>query len=187
MRRPPRAPHVRDQRPGRVGNAISARHQRQLRMFQRGRCAAYLCIRAAIRALGCMSRRLAAQSIGEGGGKHDFTDAWRRSGQVRWAWNRPLATGATGPLTHSRPSGPGRTSMVLGRPVNRLWWISKGSPEGRTPGASGSLPLARPRSQSRHPRSGQRYPRCVPPGGPGRARRRTSRRWRQATRRTGDG
>jgi hypothetical protein len=40
-------------------------------------------------------------------------------GQARWAWKRPAATGATGPPTHSRPSGLGRTSIVLGRPVNR--------------------------------------------------------------------
>jgi short subunit dehydrogenase-like uncharacterized protein len=57
----------------------------------------------------------------------------RHPHQVRRAWNRPLATGATGPPTQSRPSGPGRTSMVLGRPVNRPWWISRGSPRGRTP------------------------------------------------------
>jgi hypothetical protein len=62
-----------------------------------------------------------------------YCGAGRSSGQVRRAWNRPLATGATGPPTQSRPSGPGRTSMVLGRPVNRPWWISRGSPRGRTP------------------------------------------------------
>lgn len=56
--------------------------------------------------------------IGEGGGKHEFTGAGGRGGHVRRAWNRPLATGATGPPTHSLPSGPGRTSIVLGRPVN---------------------------------------------------------------------
>ena len=60
----------------------------------------------------------------------------RRSGQVRSAWKRPAATGATGPPTHSRPSGPGRTSIVLGRPVNRPWWTKMGSLAGRTPWCS---------------------------------------------------
>ena len=74
-------------------------------------------------------RRLIVLSPGE--------TAWRtRSGQVRWAWKRPAATGATGPPTHSRPSGPGRTSIVLGRPVNRPWWTRMGSPVGRTPWCS---------------------------------------------------